>query len=232
MKVNQEQIEDLYAFTRKHFVEWYDVQTEIVDHLANGVEAQWQENPHLNFDEALKNEFKKFGIFGFSGIVEEKTNALEKYYRKEVWRYLKDYFKLPKIILTGFGIWAIFIILQYSRNTEYTVIFIMAGILCFFFFYNLKESNKIKKTHKKTGKKWLFEKVITQLGGFIHLLNIGFYMPLINFDRQWDSLATLAFSVCTVIYILLFYISIKVVSPKLKEKLSKEHPEYKLLLNL
>ena len=28
MKVNQTQIEDLYAFTRKHFVEWYDLQTD------------------------------------------------------------------------------------------------------------------------------------------------------------------------------------------------------------
>ncbi|WP_166960049.1 hypothetical protein [Yeosuana marina] len=229
MKVNQEQIEDLYTFTRKHFVEWYDVQTELVDHLANGIEEQWEQTPHLSFEEALKIEFKKFGVFGFSEIVEKKTNALEKYYRKEAWKLLKEYFKLPKIIATSFSIWMLFKILQLFNNKEYIVVFLMIGVACVYFFYILKELKRIKKINKQTGKKWLFENVIAQLGGLIHFLNIGIYMPLINFDRQWDTLALLSFSTCFVVYILLLFVSIKVVTPRLKEKLSKEHPEYKLL---
>lgn len=118
MKVTNSQIDTLYTFTRQHYVEWYDGQTELVDHLANGIEEQWQENPNLTFDEALKNEFKRFGV------------------------------------------------------------------LCYYGFYLIKESIKYKKTQKQTGKKWLFENVIVQLGGFIHLLNIGIYMPIINFDRE------------------------------------------------
>ncbi|MGZ0015641.1 hypothetical protein [Yeosuana sp. AK3] len=232
MKVNQEQIEDLYAFTRKHFVEWYDVQTEIVDHLANGVEAQWLENPHLNFDEALKNEFKKFGIFGFSGIVEEKTNALEKYYRKEVWRYLKDYFKLPKIILTGFGVWGLYHILQLFENKNYVIMPMLIIIFTLVIFSSAKVFKQIKRNQKETGKKWLFENVIAQLGGFVHFLNFGFQVLVNSTNWKWNSISLVVFSFCIVMYMLLFYISIKVVSPKLKEKLSKEHPEYKLSLNL
>ena len=224
-----EQIDDLYAFTRKHFVEWYDVQTELVDHMANGIEEQWQKSPHLSFEEALQIEFKKFGVFGFSEIVEQKTNALEKHYRKQVWYCLKDYFKLPKIILTSFSIWVLFKTLQLLENKELVVVFLMVCVTGFYFFYTLKESKRIKKINKQTGKKWLLETVIAQLGGFIHFLNIGIYMPLINFDRQWDSLAILSFSVCFVIYVLLFFVSIKVVTPMLREKLSKEHPEYKIL---
>ncbi len=64
MKVNQEQIASLYAFTKKHYVEFYDLQTELVDHLANAIEAQWENNPEIPFEEALQIEFKKFGIFG------------------------------------------------------------------------------------------------------------------------------------------------------------------------
>jgi hypothetical protein len=229
MKVTNIQIESLYTFTRNHFVEWYDVQTELVDHLANGIEEQWEEKPNLSFDNALKNEFKKFGVFGFSEIVEQKTKALETYYRKEVWHCLKDYFKLPKIILTSFSVWALFKIFQLFENKGYVAASLILFVLCFYFFYALKESKRIKAIQKKTGKKWLFESVIVQLGGFIHLLNIGIYMPIINFDRQWDPLAQWSFSFCFIIYNLLLYVSIKVVSPKLKEKLSKEHPEYKLV---
>ncbi|MDC1464178.1 hypothetical protein N8387_00675 [Polaribacter sp.] len=34
MKLTETHIQELYKFTRKHFVEHYDVQTELVDHLA------------------------------------------------------------------------------------------------------------------------------------------------------------------------------------------------------
>jgi hypothetical protein len=229
MKVNKDQIEALYAFTRKHFVEWYDVQTEIVDHLANGIENQWKEKPNLTFDEGLRKEFKKFGVFGFSELVDQKTNALNKYYRKEVWKCFKDYFKLPKILITMFSVWVIFKIFQIFDNKEYLAVFLIAGVLCFYFIYFLKVEKQINNKEKQTGKKWLFESVIKQLGGFIHFLNIGIYMPLINFDSEWDLLAQWIFSGCIVVYILLFYISAKIVSPKLREKFSKDYPEYKLL---
>ncbi|MDR6968723.1 hypothetical protein J2X31_002749 [Flavobacterium arsenatis] len=53
MKLNEQQIEQLYTFTRQHFVEWYDLQSELVDHLANAIEAEWHKNPKLTFEEAL-----------------------------------------------------------------------------------------------------------------------------------------------------------------------------------
>jgi hypothetical protein len=45
MKLTIEQIDRLSLFTRQHYVEWYDLQSELVDHLANAIETQWQENP-------------------------------------------------------------------------------------------------------------------------------------------------------------------------------------------
>lgn len=229
MKITEHQIERLYTFTRKHFVEWYDVQTELVDHLANGIENQWKDNSNITFDEALNKEFKKFGVFGFSELVEQKINALQKHYRKEIWHELKNYFKLPKIMITLFGVWVLFKMLKWFENIEYAVISIMLAIVCFYFLYLLKETKRIKNIQKQTGKKWLFQNVNKQLGGFVHFLNIGIYMPIVKFNSQWDTLAQLSFSVCIVIYILLLFVSIKVVSPKLREKFTKEYPEYKLL---
>jgi len=40
-KLTTEQINKLYTFTKKHYVDYYDLQTELVDHLSNGIEAQW-----------------------------------------------------------------------------------------------------------------------------------------------------------------------------------------------
>ena len=48
-RVNETEIEKLYAFTGQHYVAYYDVQTELVDHLANAIEAQWAINPAISF---------------------------------------------------------------------------------------------------------------------------------------------------------------------------------------
>ena len=100
MKLTSEQIERLYQFTRQHYVEWYDLQTELVDHLANAIEQQGKENPNLDFEEALQKEFKKFGVFGFMDVVEKRQAALNKKYNKLVWKHFKNFFSIPKIIIT------------------------------------------------------------------------------------------------------------------------------------
>ena len=76
MKLTTTQIDRFYQFTRQHYVEWYDLQTELVDHLANSIELQWQDNPKIDFEVALNIEFKKFGVFGFMDVVEKRQAAL------------------------------------------------------------------------------------------------------------------------------------------------------------
>ena len=88
-KITQEQNDQLFAFTIKHFVEYYDLQNELTDHLANAIEERWKTEPNLSFDDALKQEFKKFGIFGFMGVVESRQAALNKKYKKLMWGYMK-----------------------------------------------------------------------------------------------------------------------------------------------
>ena len=86
-KIKTAQIEQLYSFTRQHFVEHYDLQTELVDHLANAIEAKWEQQPELDFETALQQEFKKFGVFGFMDVVEQRQGALTKKYYKIIWSY-------------------------------------------------------------------------------------------------------------------------------------------------
>lgn len=230
MKLTKSQINQLYTFTQKHYVDWYDVQTELVDHLANGIEAHLEEKPNATFEAALNSEFKKFGIMGFNDVVEEKTKALNKHYRKLVWRYFKDFFKLPKIILTLFLIWIYYLVLHNIDNKyliiipTFTVLFI---IPIYYFVVRVKSINRISK---QTGKKWLFDNTTLQLGGFNSILNIGIYGSIIFDDKlQWNTLQELICSVLIIAFALTLYVSIFIVSPKLRHEGAKHHPEYKFL---
>lgn len=228
MKLSNNQIQQLYAFTEKHFVEWYDVQTELVDHLANGIEAQWQNDESLSFDEALKNEFKKFGIMGFSEVVEQKTNALNKYYRKQVWKHVLEYFKLPKIILTLACGWSLFEVLSLLENKNHVMAPFVVILFAVFIMYLIKSSKKIKQKKKATGKKWLFDNIILQLGGLIHFLNFGAYSSIFFQKSLWNDVTTIIFTIIIASYVLTLFIAIKI-APKVKETLSKEHPDYNLV---
>jgi hypothetical protein len=118
MKLNKEQIQDLYAFTRKHFVEHYDLQTELIDHLANDIEAMWETQPKLAFEEAKNRAFKKFGIFGFMEPIEQKAKAMNKRYLRYLWTELKKWFELPQII----GTITLFLMFYVAFSTKYMAI--------------------------------------------------------------------------------------------------------------
>ena len=229
-KLTKNQIDQLYIFTRQHFVEWYDVQIELVDHLANGIEEQWETQPNLNFETALKIEFKKFGVFGFSELVEQKTNALDKYYRKEIFMHFKTYLGLPKLIITLFSIWIIYLLLISVDNKPFVTVPFVGSALIVHFLFLFKQQREMKIRYKTTGKKWLFEQSMIQFGGLIHLLNLAIYFPInIDSNKQWTSTSTLVLSCCLVIYVLLLYIAISVVMPSVKESAIKQYSEYRLI---
>ena len=152
MKLTTEQINQLYLFTRQHYVEYYDLQTELVDHLANAIETECQQNSKLTFDEVLNKEFRKFGVFGFMDVVESRQAVLRKKYNRLVFQHFKSFFKLPKILLTIGMTFLLFYILKTSMYDDYIFIVICMSYFVFIFqeFYKNK---KIKKTQKEVNKK-------------------------------------------------------------------------------
>ena len=114
MKLTTPQIEDLFKFTRKHFVYHYDVQSELVDHLANDIEEIWKERPQLSFEDARDTSFKKFGIFGFMDVIEAKQKQMNKRYRSILWRFFREWFTLPKVMTTLAVFLSLFMVLKNS----------------------------------------------------------------------------------------------------------------------
>ncbi|ESU24198.1 hypothetical protein FEDK69T_06350 [Flavobacterium enshiense DK69] len=228
MKLTSEQIERLYQFTRQHYVEYYDLQTELTDHLANGIEAQWEQNPNLSFEEALQFEFKKFGIFGFMNVVEQRQAALTKKYHDLVWQHFKDFYKLPKIIGSLVAIVLLKLFLETISFSEELIITSFVAILLTFFGGMVYMKYKNRRKTRVSGKKWLFEEIVFGKGSFVGYI----YVAICVFNkipRHFENDYTIwIFSIMIVLMVLLEYIMLVKIPKKSEEYLITTYPEYKL----
>jgi hypothetical protein len=237
MKLTPEQIQQLYKFTRQHYVEYYDVQTELVDHLANDIEQIWQEQPKLSFEDARTISFKKFGVFGFMDVVGDRQKAMSKKYQKLLWSFAKDWFKLPKMILTAL----IFIIIYTGISSNYGKYFMYAVLLLMIIFSGYKGyfiHKQFKNKIKQTNKKWMLEEMIFKTGfGGITMLLVNFFniFNLTSYNSFHNSLVlkpiwfTLGCSLFFTLLIIFLYVAIEVLPKKAEEILENQYPEYKLV---
>ena len=229
MKITPSQIQELYAITRQHFVEHYDMQTELVDHLANDIEQIWQEYPNLSFNEARSNAFKKFGVFGFMEIVEQRQKALGNRYNKILWQYVKEWFQLPKIIKTLALVFVTAYILQMQIG-----VYIFLGILFVLTTIELVKALQLRKQAKKrfkvNGKKWMLEDIIFQLAylnsfflgcNFLNIFNILVKDPL---SPMWAFIVACIF----VVALIYSYMSLIVLPSKTDQLLRDLYPEYSI----
>jgi hypothetical protein len=228
MKLSITQIDQLYTFTRQHYVEWFDLQSELVDHLANAIEMEWQENPNLSFDQALNKEFSKFGVFGFMGVVEEKQKFLGKKYRKLIWKYYKEFFRLPKIILTFAFIYGFFNLINFFESPATVFMGGCVLILIVSYVFFLKARKELKQKDKQTAKKWLFEdyeRGSTTIPLATLVLNI--FIFCFNRIELWQMEYSIIASSILVFIGLYLFIQFKIIPQKVSEELAKTYPEYK-----
>jgi hypothetical protein len=232
MILTKEQIQNLYKFTRQHYVEHFDVQTELVDHLANDIEQILEEKPMLSFEQAKQVSFKKFGVFGFMDIVSERQKAMSKKYWKIIGSFIKEWFELPKIILTSLLFLGFYTICKTAVANYFLLgILIIFSIYAFYKSYHL---NKILKNNfKQNGKKWLLEEMIFKTGmgsflvfpiNFFNLINI-FHLEGRNYAEWFSLLYAFLFT----FLIMLFYIVLEVLPKKAEELLSENYPEYNFM---
>ena len=231
MKLTNLHIEQLYKFTREHFVEHYDVQTELVDHLANDIEQIWMGKLHLTFEQARDVSFKKFGIFGFMNVVEEKQKQLHKKYYKIILGFVKEWFSLPKIIITSSLVVFFYMLLTFNISSNY--FFGFWGIYIAYVSIKMYFLNKEIKTRKKKTKiLWLLEDFIYKQGAAnAALMPMYAFQLFVNINEtanyQW-YLALLIASVSTIM-IIVGYISLNVLPQKAEKLLEEHYPEYKLV---
>ena len=230
MKINTSQIDQLFIFTQQHYVEYYDLQSELVDHLANSIEEQWQENPNRSFEEALHIEFSKFGVFGFMDVVEKRQLALGKKYNGLVWQHFKDFFGIPKIILTIAMTLLLFSIIKLSIYKEWIIVGFYI-LLVGFTFYQMFKNQKTRKENKKLNeKRWLFEEIINQYGTFSAtiILPLNLLLQLINDNFLTNDYWMLGISFLFILFSLVLFIVFKIIPAKASFYLEQTYPGYKL----
>ena len=102
MKLTETQIRNLFLFTEKKYVRYYDLQVELVDHLAIRIEEEMSANNKMSFEQALEKVYRDFGIFGFAKVVQEKEEQFVRMGRRLLLKELLHFFRWPEISLVAF----------------------------------------------------------------------------------------------------------------------------------
>jgi len=229
MKLTKKQIQNLYKFTKQHYVYWYDLQSELVDHLANDIEQIWQEQPQLSFEEAKNKAFKKFGIFGFMDVVEKRQKALSKHYYKLFWKAFLQFFTIPKIAFTISMFFTLFYFVRWIEHNRIVILILASTVIIVPFIQLYKNKRKLRQKEQNTGKKYMFEEYITNLGGLAVIIQIPFQLLSYVADKEiWTFNMEIIFTATIIICVLSFYITVYELPPKVRAILAKEHPEYQI----
>lgn len=128
--LTKSQIQELFDFTKSHRVRYYDLQSEVVDHLASAIETKWVATPDLPFQKALEEIYTSFGIYGFGKLEQEKREAIQWKIVWKVWAFVKSYLTVPKIGLTLLLTVGIVQILQLLEKP-----YLMSACLVYFFLF-------------------------------------------------------------------------------------------------
>jgi hypothetical protein len=232
LKLTENHIKELYKFTRQHYVEHYDVQTELVDHLANDIEQISEENPSLSFEKARDASFKKFGIFGFMNVVDAKQKQLRKRYNRILWTLMKEWFTVPKIIISASIFMVFYILMSLNINNDYLSILMLLLALVDVFLAQ-KLSTKAKKRFKENRKKYLLEHLIFRVGAFSSILVFSNIFQLSSLLEHSASVYVKIFvSSLITLAVLYSYITLIIIPKKAEELLEETYPEYKIANNL
>jgi len=229
MKLSEDQIQDLYAFTRKHYVEHYDLQTELVDHLANDIEAMWEEQPKSSYEETKQKAFKKFGIFGFMEPIEQKTKAMNKRYMRYLWTELKKWFEIPQIIITI----SLFMLFYFLFSTAYVSyfslgIYIIVGLWCIYKTIHL--NRQFRRRKEISNKKWMLEEMIFKQAGGISIVFLSQFYNVFHISEsiQENTYLLVVISALFTLLVLMNYISFELIPNKAEDLLNETYPEFSL----
>ena len=233
-KITEVEINQLFDFTKKHYVEFYDVQVELVDHLANAIEDQWKTNPNISFEEALQIEFKKFGVFGFTGLVEQKQNELHKYYNKMLWSELLKVVSIPKVVVTIALYLAVFFSLKNTgKMGEILGLGLLVLLFTWFMVDGLRFIFKIKKEQKGKGQSWLIQSVAQSVYSLPTVGLCGGYFQIVSrfFGNEYGLLnAGYHFlSFFLVIHFITFFIFFKIIKPSLKSSIQETEKRFQYI---
>ncbi len=229
-QLTKEQIESLHEFCEKHYVPYYDLQVELVDHLASAIESQWETEPELGFEKALNKTYSKFGVIGFSKVRMEREKELLKKYRRLMWRYVGQYYKLPKIILTIALSFLLFMVFRSTQKDASIILVYFAGIFLFHIAYYAYFFPKYYKIKPVSGKKFLVSNILKNMQAELYslpllLFNLSMFLRYhINHEFNfWIEIISSALMIGSLFMFFAFYIY---TPGKIKKHFEEQFPQF------
>jgi|GEM_PF-4616908 len=98
--IPQEQVDEIIAFCEAKGVTYYDVQVELVDHIADCIDDLQKSNSALSFSDALHLAGNQFGNEEFADIVKSKKRLIEKRMSRLIEKEFLSFFTIPRIMIT------------------------------------------------------------------------------------------------------------------------------------
>ncbi|MCK3682752.1 hypothetical protein [Maribellus sp. YY47] len=239
--VTTEETQRLFDFCRAQNVEHYDLQIELVDHLASSIEEQWEKWPELSFEYTLTQAFKNFGKKGFTEICKVKKKELNKKYTHLHMQFFYRFFRWPQILLTFILTYLLFeiIVLTGSFRTTYFIYFAIAlSALAFFYLYWFPR--KIKFELKDNAKFLMLELLKQRYQHFVlfaflplNILNV-FTMDIfpkekwttLSFQDLKVQLTVVLMAFLMVCFAILTYSFSVYATKKIKEHFLAQYPEF------
>lgn len=133
--LTKSEIDRLYEFVAVKDIPYYDVQSEIVDHLGSMMEERWAKGSQLNLEQMFLEVYKDFGEPEWKRIWVTRQKAMWKQLWSEAKNLLARFLHWPYFLLL---LLAILLVQQYlqklPRHLEvliYTPSVISAGLLIF-----------------------------------------------------------------------------------------------------
>jgi|SRR5690242_13010670 hypothetical protein len=221
--LSSEQIDQLFEFCEKHFVRHYDLQVELVDHLANAIEEQMKKDRNLTFEKTLTNVYESFGSTGFGRLISEKRIAAEKEGKRMFWKFFKENLRWPKILLL-----LLIVSSAYSLFTI-NVLFFRTFFISLMLGCQIIEMHSIYKfsrTISSGGKKFLTWEFSRGSGLFFVLLFVPFYSEIFekSFPPALHSTWHVLFSSMMLAILVIITIADMQVLACLKTKLRRDYP--------
>lgn len=99
--LTNEQLGYLFTSVSRRHVKDYDVQLELVDHLASRVEELLTDNPSMMFEVAVGTAYADFGNMSFMGFAQNKKALALKSGRERWFKTLLGLFRWPELLLVS-----------------------------------------------------------------------------------------------------------------------------------
>lgn len=220
------EIEELYEFCYIQSVVHYDVQAELVDHLATAIEKLWENNRQLSFNDALYQVNEQFGGHaGFVIIRQEKEKALRNEYRKLLWRFVAEYYRLPKIIITAMVSLLAFYGLNFSTNDAWVIgplLILVAAFSVYFLYFYFPKHLKVKID----GHAFLLNEVLQNGVAKKTMITSGAILGISVRFTHLSTIESIVFSVLLSLYLVLLYADCFVLPQKVKEQFYNQFPQF------